>query len=267
MADLLEIDALLARVPEKAAPGPWYWNPDEDPWTVYDGTGERVFEVMLNTDNFETPAESLEDSANAQLGALAPELASALRALRAEVERLQGGLHANTTGGSADEITLLTDRISDLTRERDAAREALADRVIEAGGQAIPNDSLTLAVKRARAALTRERDALTPAADDVLAERRRQVIEEGWTIEHDDAHGQGQMAGAAACYALYRSHVPPEELMGEGILDMSWPWDGAWWKPTSRRRDLVKAGALILAEIERLDRAALSPTTKGGADA
>jgi hypothetical protein len=29
-----------------------------------------------------------------------------------------------------------------------------------------------------------------------------------------------------------------------------------WWKPTNRRRDLVKAGALILAEIERLDRAA-----------
>lgn len=34
-----------------------------------------------------------------------------------------------------------------------------------------------------------------------------------------------------------------------------WPWDESWWKPTNRRRDLVKAGALILAEIERLDRA------------
>jgi len=35
-----------------------------------------------------------------------------------------------------------------------------------------------------------------------------------------------------------------------------WTWERAWWKPTTRRRDLVKAGALILAEIERLDRAA-----------
>ena len=34
----------------------------------------------------------------------------------------------------------------------------------------------------------------------------------------------------------------------------SWPWVRRWWKPTDRRRDLVKAGALILAEIERLDR-------------
>ena len=34
-----------------------------------------------------------------------------------------------------------------------------------------------------------------------------------------------------------------------------WPWLSSWWKPSTNRRDLVKAGALILAEIERLDRA------------
>jgi hypothetical protein len=34
-----------------------------------------------------------------------------------------------------------------------------------------------------------------------------------------------------------------------------WPWSQDWWKPTNPRRDLVKAGALIAAEIERLDRA------------
>ena len=35
-----------------------------------------------------------------------------------------------------------------------------------------------------------------------------------------------------------------------------WPhtWDASWWKPKDRRRDLVRAGALIIAEIERLDR-------------
>jgi hypothetical protein len=27
-----------------------------------------------------------------------------------------------------------------------------------------------------------------------------------------------------------------------------------WWKPKDRRRDLVRAAALIIAEIERLDR-------------
>jgi len=36
----------------------------------------------------------------------------------------------------------------------------------------------------------------------------------------------------------------------------TWPWAEKWWKPKNERRDLVKAAALILAEIERLDRAA-----------
>ena len=36
----------------------------------------------------------------------------------------------------------------------------------------------------------------------------------------------------------------------------------AKWQPTTSRRDLVKAGALVLAEIERLDRAA-APKPEG----
>lgn len=89
----------------------------------------------------------------------------------------------------------------------------------------------------------------TNAARDVLAERRRQIEAEGWTPEHDDEHGAGEMAAAAACYALNAAGCGCE-------VARNWPWDGSWWKPTTSRRDLVKAGALILAEIERLDRAA-----------
>lgn len=89
----------------------------------------------------------------------------------------------------------------------------------------------------------------TNAARDVLAERRRQVEAEGWTPEHDDEHGAGEMAAAAACYALNAAGCGCE-------VARNWPWDGSWWKPTTSRRDLVKAAALILAEIERLDRAA-----------
>lgn len=84
------------------------------------------------------------------------------------------------------------------------------------------------------------------AAVDVLAERRRQVEAEGWSPEHDDTHVRGEMMDAAICYL----HRRREEA--------AWPWDRSWWKPTDRRRDLVKAGALILAEIERLDRALLA---------
>lgn len=95
-------------------------------------------------------------------------------------------------------------------------------------------------------------NAQTAAARDVLAERQRQISAEGWTPEHDDAHADEQLARAAACYALpqgdYEIPEPPE----------FWPWEVAWWKPGDRRRELIKAGALILAGIERLDRAAMA---------
>ena len=93
--------------------------------------------------------------------------------------------------------------------------------------------------------------ALSSAAQDVLAERRRQVETEGWVPEHDDAHDAGELATAAACYA---GNAGGYAWQG-GWPGEVWPWSRDWWKPTTPRRDLVKAGALILAEIERLDRA------------
>lgn len=112
--------------------------------------------------------------------------------------------------------------------------------------------------------LDEARGALTGAARDVLAERRRQIEAEGWTREHDDAHEDESLARAAACYAENPELVTPGWPGGEKPRPQSWPrsWSARWWKPTDRRRDLVKAGALILAEIERLDRAATR--TAGG---
>ncbi|EPB7497032.1 hypothetical protein [Klebsiella aerogenes] len=96
-----------------------------------------------------------------------------------------------------------------------------------------------------------ESRTVTAAAADVLAERKRQVTTEGWTPGHDDEYEHGELADAAGCYAL------SSELFDcAGEPPRPWPWPDEWWKPTNRRRDLVKAGALILAEIERLDRAA-----------
>lgn len=85
------------------------------------------------------------------------------------------------------------------------------------------------------------------AARDVLAERQRQVEVEGWTPEHDDEHGTEEMAFAAACYVTADEGDAPPAI---------WPWDWNWWRPKDRRRNLVKAAALILAEMERLDRRA-----------
>lgn len=93
----------------------------------------------------------------------------------------------------------------------------------------------------------------TAALHDVVAERQRQISVEGWTPEHDDEHSDGEMALAASCYACAGANLD------DAARD--WPWDDSWFKPGDQRRNLVKAGALILAEIERLDRAAPSTTS------
>ncbi|WP_175760470.1 hypothetical protein [Burkholderia anthina] len=94
------------------------------------------------------------------------------------------------------------------------------------------------------------RQRLTEAARDVLAERCRQIEREGWTPAHDDRHDEGDLALAAIVYA--------ESAVGyHASCPDTWPWSPTWFKPATPRRDLVKAGALILAEIERIDRALL----------
>lgn len=106
-----------------------------------------------------------------------------------------------------------------------------------------------------------ESRTVTAAAADVLAERQRQVTAEGWSPKHDDQYKNTELAFAASCYAFH-SAAASWDLEDDGIpydshpIPKQWPWDPSWWRPTDARRDLVKAGALILAEIERLDRAA-----------
>ncbi|MGC3190008.1 hypothetical protein ACPTGE_06710 [Pseudomonas aeruginosa] len=101
---------------------------------------------------------------------------------------------------------------------------------------------------------------------DVQAERRRQITAEGWTPEHDDEHADGQMAQAAGCYALHAGGIGTDWPDGrQNGAALFWPWDKDSWKPTTPRRDLVKACALALAEIERLDRAGISQSPQPGA--
>lgn len=101
---------------------------------------------------------------------------------------------------------------------------------------------------------------------DVYHERMRQLSTEGFSRERDDGYVNGQLGFAAASYA-YAASLPKRfrgrvtgiySIDNDPILRDMWPatWSKKWWKPNDRRHDLVKAGALILAEIERLDRAA-----------
>jgi hypothetical protein len=92
----------------------------------------------------------------------------------------------------------------------------------------------------------------------ITAERQRQVDVEGWTPEHDDGHSSGELSNAARAYTKVaafqvRGRVPSM------MPPLEWPWGiDDWWKPSPDPiRNLVKAGALIAAEIDRLQRVKL----------
>jgi len=107
---------------------------------------------------------------------------------------------------------------------------------------------------------------MSKAIDDVVAERKRQIEEEGWTEAHDDQHDDRSLALAGARYAHnYVSRAWIMDDFDDGAdrykaedAPYEWPtsWHEDWWKPKNPRRDLVRAAALLIAEIERLDRAA-----------
>lgn len=116
-------------------------------------------------------------------------------------------------------------------------------------------------------------------AELISRERARQVHGEGWSAEHDDKHAHGELALAAVAYAApVRMYAMRETACGIAFVD-PWPdqWDPRWDKrfrygerrenpgnhppePRTYTHDervdlLVKAGALIAAEIDRLERA------------
>lgn len=91
----------------------------------------------------------------------------------------------------------------------------------------------------------------------IAEERKRQIEVEGWKPEHDDVvNNCNQLADAAACYAMSED-ARAIETFDDRVLNCVWPWQKEWWKPTpdNRIRELQKAGALIAAEIDRLQRA------------
>jgi hypothetical protein len=105
---------------------------------------------------------------------------------------------------------------------------------------------------------------MSQAEIDVLAERQRHIFVEGFDEAHDEDgyHIHGELAIAGACYAIGEEHVRVPQPVGcfglisstAGKDEITWPWDEKWYKPKNRRRDLVRAAALIIAEIDRIDR-------------
>lgn len=107
--------------------------------------------------------------------------------------------------------------------------------------------------------LRQANNAATEAMDGaqlIAVERLRQIEVEGYTAGHDASHlrlgYEDALVRAAVCYA-----TPPDHRLRNYSQDdhpRYWPWAPEYWKPCpdDRVRELVKAGALIAAEIDRL---------------
>ena len=81
----------------------------------------------------------------------------------------------------------------------------------------------------------------------ITKERQRQINIKGWTAEHDDSHYSGELYLAAKSY--YHADKKTSK-----VAPSYWPWIRKWWKPSNEQRNLERAGALALAEKDRLDR-------------
>lgn len=91
----------------------------------------------------------------------------------------------------------------------------------------------------------------------IADERQRQVDAEGYSAENDADYKAGELANAALAYV----QVAAMDLAAGGRSHVAtrsppacWPWHRLWWKPRDARRDLVRAGALIAAQLDLLDR-------------
>lgn len=116
----------------------------------------------------------------------------------------------------------------------------------------IPEDTVKLLLMHSR-----NKDATQRAITDIEVERARQIGVEGFTPARDaKTYPNGELVMAAECY--YNDAVgiaqPMRRITRDRSVPRLWPWYARWWKPVSRERSLQKAGALCLAESDRIDR-------------
>lgn len=90
-------------------------------------------------------------------------------------------------------------------------------------------------------------------AEAIAAERRRQIEAEGYDASHDDMATRYQLGHAALGYIMAAT-CAQRDIAASLPPPRNWPWDEKYWKPKDPRHNLVVAGALIAAEIDRIDR-------------
>lgn len=147
---------------------------------------------------------------------------------------------AELRGPSADEVRRLKAELDEF----------------KAQAEALQRDNVRL-----HAELAGHRDGIMNASKaglDVLAERARHRRMEGYNDAHDDAQTDFTLTAGALAYAL---DAYKRGTTGRGFDDRPpeyWPWEAEDWRPKELRRNLVNGASMLIAEIERLDRAALN---------
>ncbi len=82
---------------------------------------------------------------------------------------------------------------------------------------------------------------MTSGMDLIKAERERQIRQEGWTDRHDNGHPAGELEAAGEYY------------IHQGVTPRPWPWKNPP-KLKDRRSNYIRGGALLMAEVDRIDR-------------
>jgi len=90
-----------------------------------------------------------------------------------------------------------------------------------------------------------------------IASERAKQISKGYDSSHDDEHASEEIAAVAAWYAMpdvCRTWDLYDDSFGLTVGEAILPEDWATPEETDRRKQLIKAAALLVAEVERLDR-------------
>ncbi|WP_057386085.1 hypothetical protein [Pseudomonas aeruginosa] len=193
------------------------------------------------------------DAALAEVAALRAELQSQRERNTELIFKL--GSATNGWGRCEKERDAAQAKLAELEKQEPVA--AVSEETFSANGTSdIITRNLPIGTTLYAAPVAPAQHSVPQAWLDVQAERRRQITAEGWTPEHDDLYCAAELPRAAAAYILNGANDEAPAI---------WPFVAKWWKPRDARSNYVRASALILAEIERLDRAGISQSPQPGA--
>lgn len=163
-------------------------------------------------------------------------------------------------GGSKDSISAhLAEIRAEIGSIKDSIEVSSSETDTDADGEEIA--MLRGEIGRLNLLLNRHTEGVagaTKAGLDTLGERARQRRMEGYDDAHDDKHDDYALTSAAIAYLM---DARLRGTTGHGFTENpppDWPWDTNDWKTKGIRQELVVAAALIIAEVERLDRAGIN---------